>query len=229
MPKETFFNLPEEKRQLILDLAIEEFAGNDYKNASISNIVSRAGIAKGSFYQYFEDKRELYFYLLELAADEKKKFLAERQPPDPQMGLFDYLRWLAQEGTRFELSRPRLAQVAYRALFTDRPFGDQPFEELRASVSAYYRALVELGVTQGSIDPQIDRDLATFYFESLFNDFGRFILQRRNIDPQELAKGEVAYQQIPFEGLVEQLVDLLEHGLAPRPERAPADETSFDQ
>lgn len=216
MPKETFFNLPDEKRQLILDLAIEEFAGNDYKNASVSNIVNRAGIAKGSFYQYFDDKRELYFYLLELAADEKKKFLAERQPPDPQMGLFDYLRWLAREGTRFELQRPRLAQVAYRALFSDRPFGDQPFEELRASVSAYYRALVEMGIAQGSIDPGLDRDLAAFYFESLFNQFGRFLLQHNDIDPQALAEGKVAYQQIPLEVLVDQLVDLLAYGLAPR-------------
>jgi AcrR family transcriptional regulator len=220
MPKETFFNLPEEKRQLILDLAIEEFAGNDYKNASVSNIVNRAGIAKGSFYQYFEDKRELYFYLLELAAEEKKKFLAERQPPNPQMGLFDYLRWLAREGTRFELQRPRLAQVAYRALFSDRPFGDQPFAELRASVSAYYRSLVEMGIAQGSIDPGLDRDLAAFYFETLINEFGRFILQQNDIDPQALAEGEVVYQQIPIEALVEQLVDLLAHGLAPRADHA---------
>ena len=44
MPKETFFNLPEDKRQAILDLAIEEFAAHDYKNASISRIVERAGI-----------------------------------------------------------------------------------------------------------------------------------------------------------------------------------------
>ena len=48
MPKETYFNLPDDKRQAILDLAIEEFASHDYKNASISRIVERAGIARST-------------------------------------------------------------------------------------------------------------------------------------------------------------------------------------
>ena len=59
MPKETFLNLPEEKRNRILDAAIQEFAANPYDVASISNIVRKVGIAKGSFYQYFEDKKDL--------------------------------------------------------------------------------------------------------------------------------------------------------------------------
>jgi TetR/AcrR family transcriptional regulator len=65
MPKPTFFNLTDDKRQRLIDLAIEEFAENDYDLASISKIVAQAGIAKGSFYQYFEDKKDLYQYLLE--------------------------------------------------------------------------------------------------------------------------------------------------------------------
>jgi TetR/AcrR family transcriptional regulator len=54
MPKQTFFNLPDEKRDLITDVVIDEFADNDYDKVSISRIVQRAGIAKGSFYQYFD-------------------------------------------------------------------------------------------------------------------------------------------------------------------------------
>jgi hypothetical protein len=53
---QTFSNLPEEKRQRILRIAIDEFADNDYDSASVSRIVARAGIAKGSFYQCFVDK-----------------------------------------------------------------------------------------------------------------------------------------------------------------------------
>ena len=64
MPKQTFFNLPDDKRQRILDVVIDEFADNDYANVSISRIVARAGIAKGSFYQYFEDKEDLSGYLV---------------------------------------------------------------------------------------------------------------------------------------------------------------------
>ena len=60
MPKETFFNLPEVKRGAILDAALEEFAAYPYDQASVNRIVARAGIPKGSFYQYFENKKDLY-------------------------------------------------------------------------------------------------------------------------------------------------------------------------
>ena len=68
MPNQTFFNLPEKKRVTIIKLAIAEFANKDYKNASITKIVKQAKIAKGSFHQYFEDKKELYLYLVDLAS-----------------------------------------------------------------------------------------------------------------------------------------------------------------
>jgi AcrR family transcriptional regulator len=64
MPKDTFFNLPADKRALIRDVAISEFARYSYDAASINRMVAEAGIAKGSFYQYFEDKRDLFLYLM---------------------------------------------------------------------------------------------------------------------------------------------------------------------
>jgi TetR/AcrR family transcriptional regulator len=216
MPKPTFFNLPEEKRRLILDLAIEEFADRDYNSASISNIVARAGIAKGSLYQYFEDKRDLYLYLLQLAAEEKKAFLAEHPPPDLNMDVFAYIRWLMQMGARFELSNPKLAQVAYRAIFSDRPFGDEPFTQLRQSVLSYYEHMVRLGIQQGVIDPDIDVGLAVFVFSSVFNEFGRYLLDRLDVNILDLAGGKVRYQELPIDDLVVQLLNILKRGFAPQ-------------
>ncbi|HQN45353.1 MAG TPA: helix-turn-helix domain-containing protein, partial [Anaerolineaceae bacterium] len=60
MPRPTFFNLPDEKRQKILEAAIDEFAERDYESASVSQIVIQAGIPKGSLYQYFVDKSDLH-------------------------------------------------------------------------------------------------------------------------------------------------------------------------
>jgi AcrR family transcriptional regulator len=215
VPKDTFFNLPEEKRKAIIDTATEEFAENDYKNASISKVAARAGISKGSLYQYFDDKRELYFYLLQLAGEEKKAFLAGKKPPDPSMSLFDYLRWLMKEGASFELSNPGLAQVAYRGLFSDRPFGDEPTQQILKSVKDYYGGLVDLGRAQGCIDPDIDRDLAIFVLQAVFNQFGRYLVERLNIDLQAVARGEAKLQNMPIEDLTDELIGVLERGLAP--------------
>lgn len=73
MPRLTFFNLPEQKKQTLLDAAIEEFSRVPLSEASIANIVKAADIPRGSFYQYFENKEDLYFYLLNEELKEKRQ------------------------------------------------------------------------------------------------------------------------------------------------------------
>ena len=65
MPTSTFFRLPEEKRQRLLDAAWEEFTRSRYTSASINRIIHDAHIPRGSFYQYFVDKDDLFYYLLD--------------------------------------------------------------------------------------------------------------------------------------------------------------------
>ena len=58
MPTNTFFHLPEEKQQRLLDAAQIEFSRHSLQEASIANIVKLAEIPRGSFYQYFENKND---------------------------------------------------------------------------------------------------------------------------------------------------------------------------
>lgn len=74
MPLSTFYNLPDEKKNLIISASIEEFSSNSYSSASINNICKKSNIAKGSFYQYFSDKLDLYVFIMRLAIEEKKIF-----------------------------------------------------------------------------------------------------------------------------------------------------------
>lgn len=76
MPKQTFFNLPESKKQTLILAAKKEFSRAPIHQASISNIVKAAEIARGSFYQYFEDKEDVFFFLLdEHAKDIQESFM----------------------------------------------------------------------------------------------------------------------------------------------------------
>jgi len=75
LPQQTFFNLPEEKRQKVLQVAMEEFARNTYENASLSRIVNKLNIAKGSMYQYFLDKKDLYKYVVQSVYKQKRQYL----------------------------------------------------------------------------------------------------------------------------------------------------------
>ena len=76
MPKITFLNLPEEKKQTLITAMKREFSRVPLYNASIANIIKEASIPRGSFYQYFEDKEDAFFYLLnEMVDDFKNSFL----------------------------------------------------------------------------------------------------------------------------------------------------------
>lgn len=63
MPKSTFYNLAIERRLLIASVALEEFSKHPFYEASVATIIERLSIARGTFYKYFTDLRELYLYL----------------------------------------------------------------------------------------------------------------------------------------------------------------------
>lgn len=65
MPKETFFNLKEVKKEKIEKALINEFSRVSFEQASVSNIIAEAGIPRGSFYQYFEDKEDAIKYVIQ--------------------------------------------------------------------------------------------------------------------------------------------------------------------
>ena len=72
MPKQTFFKLNKEKQEKIITSAIKEFSRVDYDSASINKIIQLSEISRGSFYLYFSDKEDLYFYIINL--DKKRLF-----------------------------------------------------------------------------------------------------------------------------------------------------------
>lgn len=77
MPKATFFNLPEEKQNHLMDSAMKEFSSVPLYKASVSNIVKAANIPRGSFYQYFKDKEDIFYYLLETKTRTHNQYFIE--------------------------------------------------------------------------------------------------------------------------------------------------------
>ena len=61
---------PEERRQEILDTAQLLFANQGYEHTSVQAIVDTIGIAKGTFYHYFDSKDDLLIALIESLVDE---------------------------------------------------------------------------------------------------------------------------------------------------------------
>ena len=77
MPSSTFLNLPAEKQEKLLEAATREFSHKPFNEASINQIIREAGIPRGSFYMYFQDKEDLFRYLLKGYVDQLFMLLEE--------------------------------------------------------------------------------------------------------------------------------------------------------
>lgn len=76
MVKQTFLNLSVEKQTRVLVAAKNEFSRVSLKDASVANIIKEAGIPRGSFYQYFTDLEDIFYYILEEHSKDIKKRLS---------------------------------------------------------------------------------------------------------------------------------------------------------
>ncbi|MDI6453254.1 TetR/AcrR family transcriptional regulator [Peloplasma aerotolerans] len=112
MPKDTFMNLPFEKQSLILDVAIKEFHDKGYDLASISSIVEKAQIAKGSFYQYFEGKDDLFKHIVVIINDKKTQFAHPVILTFDQLNFFDWFKKMLFATFEFLKSYPVLAKIS---------------------------------------------------------------------------------------------------------------------
>jgi AcrR family transcriptional regulator len=76
MAKQTFLNLPEDKRNMVVNALKKEFSRVPLKDALVSNIIIDAKIPRGSFYQYFNDIEDAFYYIIgEYSKDIKRKLL----------------------------------------------------------------------------------------------------------------------------------------------------------
>ena len=212
MPKEIFFNLPEKKQENIIDIAITEFSNNPYETASISKIVREAEISKGSFYNYFENKKDLYRYLIELGSEEKLKCLNQLPAPDPDAELFDYIRWQFLSAVYFEINKPQLAKIAFRAFIEEIPFPEMTEELQRRGTTQFFKQLMTQGIIHGDVAFWIDPSMAAFVFEALFYQFGKYFIQRLGLTKDNFRNDHI-YNDDKAQQLLDNLMDILEAGI----------------
>ncbi len=176
MPKQTFHNLPEEKRNNIINAAIDEFAEYGLENASTNRIVANSGIAKGSFYQYFEDKKDVFMHLLQVIEQEKTEFFKDKHPPVGNMDTFQYFRWMIKTGMEFNTKHPLLTQAVSRVMFGEGLYYGQTFADIRERTSQALKTTIEQAIQNGEVDPSVDVDLAVMVMETWSNAISTYII-----------------------------------------------------
>lgn len=176
MPKQTFLNLPEEKRETIMNAAVEEFAEYGLENASTNRIVKNSGIAKGSFYQYFEDKQDVFMHLLDVIEQKELEFFKDTHPPSNNMDTFQYFRWMVKIGMEFGLAHPRAIQAAWRVLLGEGLYYGKNLAGYRQKTTQALTMMITQAMERGEVDPSVDVELAVMIMETWSNAITTYVL-----------------------------------------------------
>lgn len=81
-----------ERRQQILHFARDVFAKHGYHAAKIDDIVAAAGIARGTFYLYFDDKRAIFEEIVDRTFERLGMSIVRVDTEDPNRSVADQIR-----------------------------------------------------------------------------------------------------------------------------------------
>lgn len=209
MPKPTFFNLPAEKREQVFRAAVAEFAAQPYAAAAVNRIVARAGIAKGSFYQYFYGKKDLFLYCLQRIGEEKVVYLAPVLQRAHELTFFDLLQELFVQAIRFVQEHPDYGAIGRRLLVERHPDLEALLREANAQGEAVYRDWLAQAVARGEVRGDVDLDLAAFLLNRLSGLLVEYHLERTG-----------GTYDAQMQATACRMIDLLRTGLEAQPDAA---------
>ncbi|MEP6653358.1 MAG: TetR/AcrR family transcriptional regulator [Myxococcales bacterium] len=176
----------DDKRQRILDAAVQVFARKGFFASRVSDIATAAGIADGTVYLYFESKDDLLIKLFDEVMGEHIE--AARQELARVDDAAARLRVIADHHLGMLGRNPELAVVFQVELRQSTKF----MELFTASwLKEYFdlvEAAIEAGQQQGTIRQDLARKLATHaFFGALDAMVTSWVLSRNAFDLVELA------------------------------------------
>jgi AcrR family transcriptional regulator len=126
-----------ERREQILRVARDVFAKRGYHQATIDDIVARAGVARGTFYLYFDDKRAVFAELIDRFALQLTQAIQRIVTDDPTLPVVEQVR----DNIRVILRTCLVERAMTKILFTDAAGVDPAFDR---KLATFYDTVVQL-------------------------------------------------------------------------------------
>ena len=192
--------LPEERKLSILNAAKEMFAINGYHDTSISDIIKRADIARGTFYLYFKDKREIFDALFDQLLQEINESLIrvtiapDQKPPLEQIA--ENLHRIFQ----LAMNDPELARILFRHAPGLDSITDQKIEGFYNKIASLVEGALVLGEKM-NIVKKGDFKLISIFITGGVKEIMDRITRPENHMPQ-------------IDKIIKELIDVNLHGLS---------------
>lgn len=196
-----------EKRDRIIDAAVDVFADKGYRAARVSDIARRAGVADGTIYLYFKNKEDLLLVIFEekmeqLLARLESALALESEP-------LERIRAYARYHFRSIEEHPALAQVLQVELRQSHRFLREYRPEMLWRYLDVFGELVREGQERGAIRPDVDPFLAQWAFFGALDEISiQWVLARKR-------------ERFNLEHAAEQVVELFLRGMATPPNHQP--------
>lgn len=182
-----------------MEASFEEFSKHGYEKASIAQIIKRAGIPRGSFYQYFEDKLDLYSHILLTIGLKKHEFSTSALPDYENMNFIETIHAQFTGGIKFYREYPMMAKIANDFLFMQN-------QEVKARIlkghqqksDDFFLRLIEEGKKRSEIDLNLDNETLLFMIHSLHTSFVQFFTEHCGMDYQDDSLFRYVDQMILF-------------------------------
>ncbi|CAM4385888.1 putative acrEF/envCD operon repressor [Mycobacterium basiliense] len=160
MPTVTWARADPARRAAIVEAAEAEFGAHGFSQGSLNVIARRARVAKGSLFQYFADKRDLYSYIADIASQRVRSYMEDLiRELDPSRPFFEFLTDLLDGWVAYFAEHPRdraLHAAATLEVDTDARIS------VRSVIHRHYlevlRPLVRDALTREDLRPDADTD-----------------------------------------------------------------------
>ena len=161
MPTVTWARVDASRRAAVVEAAEAEFGAHGFSAGSLNVIARRAGVAKGSLFQYFADKRDLFAFIADIGSQRVRAYMEELiRELDPNRPFFDFLTDLLDGWVAYFAEHPRERSLhAAATLEVD----TEARVSVRSVIHRHYlevlRPLVHVAQTRGDLRADADTDV----------------------------------------------------------------------
>ncbi len=118
MPTVTWARVDPIRRAAVVEAAEAEFGAHGFSRGSLNVIARRAGVAKGSLFQYFADKRDLYAFIADIGSQRVRSYMEARiRELDPSRPFFEFLTDLLDTWVSYFADHPQERSLHAAASF----------------------------------------------------------------------------------------------------------------
>lgn len=151
----------EHRRKQILDCAKRLFSENGYYQTQISDIQQEAGVARGTIYQYFENKEDIFQTLLETLYNDWKSMLSV-QPANMHEEFstgFKVFKYKIKQTIDFFIANPEYCNILLRVGLGLGGNFDRTLSRFQKQILELVTDYLVKGIEMGRIRQDIDVDL----------------------------------------------------------------------